>query len=688
MARPTNDEKLRSVHDEAIREFDRIIGVMQPERQQCLKDRRFCDIPGAQWEGALGEQFQNKPMFEVNKVHLSVLRIENEYRNNRITADFVSRDGTRDDELADTCDGLFRADEQDSIANEAYDNAFSEGLRGGFGAWRLRTEYEYPDDETDTRQRIRIEPIFEADSCVFFDIDASRQDKKDAKHCFVLVPMSYESYKDTYNDSPSSWDREVTASEFDWATPDKVYIAEYYKVVDSGKTVLFFNGINGEVKRYDKKEYDEDEELQEELEATGYKLVQSKRIPQKRVHKYIMSGGKVLEDCGYIAGERIPIAPFYGKRWFVDGVERCMGHVRLARDPQRLKNMQLSKLAEISAYSSIEKPIFIPEQIAGHQVMWQEDNIKQYPYLLVNPITDAEGQVMPSGPLAYTKPPQIPQALATLLQITETDMADILGNPQNADKMVSNISSKTVELIQTRIDLQAYIYMSNFAKSVQCGGEIWLSMAKEVYVEDKRKMKTVGVNGEPGTVEIKKPTLGENDEVKYSNDLAEAKMDVFVEVGPSFNTQRESMTRSITSLMGVVQDPETLQVLQSLMIMNLEGEGLKDVREYFRRRLVSMGTLPPSEEDKKRLEEAEANRPPDPNTQLAEAMSREASAKAEKALAETGQVTANTELTHAKTLETLAGIDAMERENAIRTIQAFMQQNGIRPTEIGAMEGQ
>ena len=688
MARPTNDEKLRSVHDEAILEFDRIIGVMQPERQQCLKDRRFCDIPGAQWEGALGDQFINKPMFEVNKVHLAVLRIENEYRNNRITADFVSRDGTKDDELADTCDGLFRADEQDSIANEAYDNAFSEGLRGGFAAWRLRTEYEYPDDEADTRQRIRIEPIFEADSCVFFDIDARRQDKKDAKHCFVLVPMSCDAYEDTYGDSPASWDREVTASAFDWAIPDLVYIAEYYKVVDSGKTVLFFNGINGEVKRYDKKEYEEDAELQEELEATGYKLVQSKRIPQKRVHKYIMSGGKVLEDCGFIAGDRIPIVPFYGKRWFVDGVERCMGHVRLARDPQRLKNMQLSKLAEISAYSSIEKPIFTPEQIAGHQVMWQEDNIKQYPYLLVNPITDAEGQAMPAGPLAYTKAPQIPQALATLLQITETDMADILGNPQNADKMVSNISSKTVELIQTRIDLQAYIYMSNFAKSVQCGGEIWLSMAKEVYVEDNRKMKTVGMSGEPGTVEIKKPTLGENDEIKYSNDLAEAKMDVFVEVGPSFNTQRESMTRSITGLMGVVQDPETLQVLQSLMIMNLEGEGLKDVREYFRRRLVSMGTLPPSEEDKKRLEEAEANRAPDPNTQLAEAMSREANAKAEKALAETGQVTANTELTHAKTLETLAGIDAMERENAIRTIQAFMQQNGIRPTEIGAMEGQ
>ncbi len=61
-----------------------------------------------------------------------------------------------------------------------------------------------------------------------------------------------------------------------------------------------------------------------------------------------VSGGKVLEDAGYIAGKNIPIVVVYGKRWFVDNIERCMGAVRLAKDAQRLKNMQLSKLGEIS----------------------------------------------------------------------------------------------------------------------------------------------------------------------------------------------------------------------------------------------------------------------------------------------------------------------------------------------------
>ena len=75
------------------------------------------------------------------------MRIINEYRNNRITVDFVPKDGATDDDLADTCDGLYRADEQDSYADEAYDNAFEEAVGGGFGAWRLRTEYEDPEDD-------------------------------------------------------------------------------------------------------------------------------------------------------------------------------------------------------------------------------------------------------------------------------------------------------------------------------------------------------------------------------------------------------------------------------------------------------------------------------------------------------------------------------------------------------------
>ena len=71
---------------------------------------------------------------EINKVHLSVMRIINEYRNNRITVDFIPKEGAENDKLADTCDGLYRSDEEFSSADEAYDNAFEEAVGGGIGA--------------------------------------------------------------------------------------------------------------------------------------------------------------------------------------------------------------------------------------------------------------------------------------------------------------------------------------------------------------------------------------------------------------------------------------------------------------------------------------------------------------------------------------------------------------------------
>ena len=130
MPRPSTEERLAEVHYRALKEFDRIQSALRDERLQCLQDRRFYSIAGAQWEGPLGEQFENKPKFEVNKVHLAVIRIINEYRNNRITVDFVAKDGNNDDKLSDACNGLFRADEHDSGAEEAYDNAFEEAVGG------------------------------------------------------------------------------------------------------------------------------------------------------------------------------------------------------------------------------------------------------------------------------------------------------------------------------------------------------------------------------------------------------------------------------------------------------------------------------------------------------------------------------------------------------------------------------
>jgi hypothetical protein len=663
MSRLSNSQKLSNLHADALSQFDEVQSALRDERLQCLQDRRFYSLCGAQWEGPLEDQFENKPKFEVNKIHLSVIRIINEYRNNRITVDFVSKDGKADDKLADVCDGLYRADEQDSVATEAYDNAFEEAVGGGFGAWRIRTAYEDEEDAEDERQRIRIEPIFDADSSVFFDLGAKRQDKSDAKFCFVVTSMTRQAYKDTWGDNPTDWPKVVHQYEFDWCTPDVVYVAEYYKVEEKSETIRIFQTIAGEEERYRQSDFENDETLEETLLAVGSKEVRQKKIKTKRIHKYILSGGRVLEDAGYIAGKCIPIVPVYGKRWFVDNVERCMGHVRLAKDAQRLKNMQLSKLGEISALSSVEKPILSPEQVAGHQMMWAEDNIKDYPYLLINPVTDQNGNMSLSGPVAYTKSAQIPPAMAALLQITETDMQDILGNPQGADKMVSGVSGKAVEMIQQRVDMQTFIYMSNFAKGMKRCGEIWLSMAKDIYTEDKRSMKVVSQSGDTDSVELMKPMVdSETGAVIIENDISAASFDVAVDVGPSSSSKKAATVRALTGMLQITQDPDTMQVLGAMAMMNMEGEGISDANKYFRKKLLRMGVVEPTDKEREQLMAEMQGAPQDPNSMYLQAAAEEATAKAAKARADTVETIASAELKNAQTVEVMSKTDLANAE--------------------------
>lgn len=674
MPRLTKSERMTLIHKEALQRFDKIQEVLWPEREQCINDRRFYSISGAQWEGGFEEQFSNRVRMEVNKIHLSVLRIINEYRNNRITVDFVPKDGG-DDEMSDICDGRYRADEKDSGAEEAYDNAFEEAVAGGIGAWRLTCVLENEQDKDNEYQRILIDPIYDADSSVYFDLNAKRQDKSDAKYAFVVISMTYEQFEEKYDDDPSSWPKDDSLVFFDWVQPDMVYVAEYYRIEEQRRKVRIFKHLDGSTERIFDEDLSDEPWREYVLRAMGATELPSRVIRQNRCHKYLLSGNGVLEDQGYIAGQHIPIVPVYGKRWYLANIERCMGHVRLAKDAQRLKNMQLSRLAEISALSPVEKPIFTSEQMIGHRQEWSNDNVENYAYLTVNPVDDGTGSKRPIGPLGYTKPPQVPPAMAALLGITEQDMKDLLGNQQAGEEIQPNISGRAIELIQNKLDMQSFIYISNMRKAVKRSGEIWLSMAREIYIEEDRKLKILGRQNEVKSVNLMEPRENaDTGEREYYNDFEKADFDVDVEVGPTTASKRAAVVREMTGMLQMVRDPETQTIITSMALMNMEGEGLGDVRRYMRRKLIRMGIVEPDEQEAQELaqelEQLKQQRQ-DAEQQYLQALAAESKAKAEKAKADTVYTVARAEETRAKTAETLSDMDVKRQKQTIETMRAI-----------------
>jgi hypothetical protein len=317
--------------------------------------------------------------------------------------------------------------------------------------------------------------------------------------------------------------------------------------------------------------------------------------------------------------------------------------------------------------------------------MWSEDNIRNYPYLLLNPITDANGQALPSPPIGYTKAPEIPPALAALLQITETDMQDLLGNAQAGEQIRANISEKAVELVQNSLGMQTFIYMSNMAKSMKRSGEIWLSMSKDVLIEEGRKMKTVSAQGDIGSVELLKPAMV-NGLATVENDLSKAKFDVAVEVGPSSSSKKSGTIRQIIEMMKIATDPETLQVLGAMAMMNMEGEGVEEAAGFFRKKLVNMGVVEPTEEEAKELAEAQANAQPDANTVYLQAAAQEAEANAVKARATTIKTLADADKSKAETIRTIAQVDQIHQQQALEVIDKFEQgMQQAQPADVTAV---
>ena len=227
--------------------------------------------------------------------------------------------------------------------------------------------------------------------------------------------------------------------------------------------------------------------------------------------------------------------------------------------------------------------------------------------------------------------------------------------------------------------------MDNFAKSMKRSGQVYIGMAKEVYVESGRKMKTLGKNNEVSSITLGEQIINpETQDLESRNDIAHSKMGVHVSIGPSSDSKRKATVSATTQMLQMTNDPEDASVLRAFAFMNMEGEGIEDLRSYGRNKLIKMGVTKPTQEELERMvAEAEAakNQPPDANEIYLQSAAMKEQAEAQqkqadtmKKIAETQKIEAETRETEATTLEKLQGLEDqgnnLNGENEPATFQA------------------
>ena len=606
-------------------------------RERAADDMVFYYV--TQWDdNTLGES-ELQYRGEFNVLRKAGRQIMADLRANPIQIDFDPKAGTRQDG-ADLLDGLYLSDDRINTSQESYDNASNETVVCGVGAWELYTTYE-SNRAGNENQVIRRRPIYEANSNCFWDPNAKRLDKSDATYVSILVPYTYEAYEKLYEEltgeeyegkSMASFSDPQESYAFPWAIGknEAVYIVTFYcrkKVKDKVITMVDPLGQTMMLKESDLVD------VMDDMLDLGFEIESEREIERWQVKKYIASGEEILNgemgedgerEGEIIAGENIPVVPVYGERAFIEGEEHYEGVTRLAKDPQRLRNFQMSYLADIVSRSPRPKPIFNPEQLQGFEFMYEPagaDN--NYPYMLMNRLA-SDGTPLPQGPVSQMPEQQVPQALMLSLAESRTAVEDVANTGLPNDILDVDLSGKAVQALQQRLDQQSIVYQQNLKFAKRRDAEIYASMATVVYDSPREVTLTLPDGSRKKEKILSSVQDAQTGELVVLNDLTNMEFDVYADVGPSYSSVKDKTVDQINSMMSVAAQAGDQALVKILLLKQaalVDGIAFDDVRDYANKQLMMMGVRKPEtpEDEQFMQEQANQEKAPDPMMVAAQA---------------------------------------------------------------------
>lgn len=587
----------------------------------------------SQWDDDIGADVQTefRGTFDIIKSRRN--RIIAELWSNPVDITFKPKDGA-DPEAAETLTGMYRTDMLRS--EEAIETALQDQVDCGFGAFRYVTEYESKFDDLNNYQRICAEPISEANNVVYWDSNAKKKDKSDARWCMIITTFTEKGWQRYCEENGIDYEENEKPQPFKtphksdvtfWRSKqDEIKIGEFYAKEKKRERVLVYEDPLGQVKAVYQREV---KDVIDDMEAAGFVKIGEKMKERWVVKKHIVSGDKIIKTQR-IAGEHIPVVAIYGDWSRVEGREIWRGIYHDAQDPQRLHNFMMSYLADIVAKGPRQKPIFYPGQIQGYEYMYTlsgSDN--NYPYMLQNEVSPETKQPYPVGPVGYLEPPQLPQAGSALLEMTRRSVDDVTGGSLNQEAMLSGaVTEGQIRATQSAQNLETFLFQNNFQLAMKQAGRVYASIAAELY-DVPRPAVTTQPDGTESEVMVMEAVFDEESgEEVVINDITRGAFEVYADVGPSFQTQRDEAKAKMQELFTALQGTPEGQIALYTYFTLQTGPEVKHLREYGRKQLILQGIVEPdTEEEMMMVQQAQqAGQQPDANMVLAMAEQMKAQA--------------------------------------------------------------
>lgn len=548
-----------------------------------LDDVKFARLE-EQWPEEVKRQreTEGRPCLTINKLKAMARQVTNDARQNRPAIKTIPVDDDASEETSEILNGLIKNIEYISSAGVAYDTALEHAVYGGYGYVRVVTDYAC-DDAFD--QDIKIDRIPNPLN-VKGDPFSTAADSSDWNVAFVDEMMREEDFKKKWPKAKTIGFDGDDKNDPEWFEENSIRVAEWWKREEVDKKIYLLS--DGSV-------MDEEslEQAQGILEIQGIEVVKERMTKGYKVTQRIMTCHEILETNEW-AGKFIPIVPFYGDEFIVEGRRYFISLIRPAKDAQRMFNYWRTTSTELVALAP-KAPFIGPKGAFDSDAdKWDTANVKSHAY------------IEHDGPVAPQRQPfsGVPAGALQEAMNAADDMKAIVGIYDASLGARSNeTSGKAIMARQREGDVSTFNFIDNQTRGITHLGRVIVDLIPHVYnaprivriIHEDGKNESVKINqphqaeapNQDGAIQGPQQGMVSPEEQKEHQeflqgvtklyDLTVGKYDIVCAAGPSYTTKRQE---SAEQMMQLVQSfPQAAPLIGDLVAKNLDWPGAEEIAE-------------------------------------------------------------------------------------------------------------
>lgn len=464
-----------------------------------------------------------------------------------------------------------------SDAKTIYQTAYGQAIVGGYGAYRIGTEYEHEDSFD---QQIRIYGFNDPNQC-YWDVSAKHLCKVDGDGAGFKTRMSRKIFRDRWGKDIESQigttaiteDSTVAFADDDSITTVDDYERSgkretIYQLSDENRTVVDAQGL----KKLEKIVFSGKRFLVLNDEAVTV-IQKRERVRYKIKHRQI-AGDFVLEETDFLS-QKLPVVFVDQKSYYTkQGQQITRSFFKDVKDAQRYLNYLATQSAYMMKISRYDQFI-MPRKCAATpdaQQQWRDPSVVNGALYYDETPSGAKPEQL--------RPPELSQSLMTQYDRTLMDIQTGTGmyNAQMGD-MGNEISGEAIEGRKRAGYKNTQVPRTSLDIAVATGGEIINEMVPGVY-DTRRTLVLPMPESQEQKVEINAP--GDEYGLLVENNMTEGRFKIRLKPGLSYEGQKTEALQSMQLVLNADKSGTVFPMIADLYVENLPLDNNLELRNRLR----------------------------------------------------------------------------------------------------------